>query len=198
MGSGFLWVHAYLTKPSLSGCVHTANLNDLLRSDHWSLNFSTQPSSSHGWVSRARECKVAVQNLCTNHPLFCLLQTECCSLILGSEDPFCPGWSSHWWGDFPECGNTSFFTASSLGCRTHPDFFLFVFLFVLPRYMEVSLPIQKCVWVLPVFTSYSVWIVPLVDTFLIFLWEKTCLKSYSSVILIVPPKLRYFNKKVKI
>lgn len=129
------WVYSELLHSNSFSYLWSAN--PVLSSDLWSLNFGTQPPPT------LVEEHLRLGNIwywyllslqATLHFAFCILVAT-----LYSKDPkhlLCPGWSSHQWENFQGYRNPSSFRASSLWCRSHPDFFLsFFFPFFLLSYL---------------------------------------------------------------
>ena len=123
---------------------------------------------------------------------FCLPQTCCCSLLLGSETPLPSRLISPPVERFSRVQEPFLLHSSLPGAQTLSPFFLFLFPFVLPNYMEVFLSF----WMPEVFCQHSVAVlcksVPLVDVFSMFLWENVNSTSYSSAILIPLPSSEKF------
>ena len=111
----------------------------------------------------------------------------CCkpAAILSSEYVWlsiCSGWPPSQYMVFPQRGNISPFTALSQRHKSSPN--SFVFPFILLCYIVIFL-VALVVWsLLPVFSGYSVWIVPHVVIFLMYLWEEVSSTSFFSAILI--------------
>lgn len=124
--------------------------------------------------------------------LSCLPQTGLTVLLATSQHSpvkflFCPNWSPHQWGGFPGCGNFSYFSAPSQGCRSHPASSFFFFPFILPSYLEIFLVFSGVWGLLLVFSRFSVRIIPHIDAFLMYLWEEESSTSYYCTILIGVP-----------
>ena len=84
------------------------------------------PANRDRRVSQAGDCRTAVLT-CAGYSLFCLPQTSCCALLLGSEASALSSlvWSPH------TCSAVGTFPPSqlpSLGHRLHPDSFFLFFL----------------------------------------------------------------------
>ena len=73
------------------------------------------PAQTDGGVSQAGRCRETVLAFCAGHSPFCLWQTSCCALLLGSEALPHPVLSPSWWGGLPRCRNLPSFTAPSWG-----------------------------------------------------------------------------------
>ena len=133
------------------------------------------------------------------------MQTACCDSPLSSKDPPLFRLIPPWWEGFQECGKNS--PSQHTPCSTGPVLVPFS-----PRplslypsiylYLSISLsffvflsfppyPTPPCVgfldfsevWCfLSAFNRYSMWPVPFVDVFLMFLWEDISFVSCSSTI----------------
>ena len=99
--------------------------------------------------------------------LSCILQTTCCTLLLGSE--------AFWLQDL-------FLLHSSLPTMQVPSQFL-SFALCQTQLHGGFLALSEVWDLLPVFSRCSMWITPFVDIFSMFLWEKVSSSSYTSATL---------------
>ena len=160
-----------------------------LGSDLQSLSLNIQsPAASSGMQTNISGWGMLVgTNLCVEFSILFPLHNCCCTLLWGSEAPYC----LHKWGGVWMYGKLSSFTASSQKHRSHHDSFLSLTLF---HYFFCPTPLwgnqltflEVC-GLLPVF-SWCYVVASNTDVFLMYLWGwKVITRSYSSVILEVPP-----------
>ena len=181
-----LWLGPHFRPFGLSPCSHA-------ESSPWVCLLKPEfqhPAAVHTsrCMSLAGECSKVATTLCTDLSPFCLTQAGCCTLLRASDTPFLSGSSPSQWRVFPGWGNLSSFTAPSRGAG--PILIPFFFSFVLPSYVVIFLA-PLVVWdLLPVFSRYSMRIIPPAVVFLMYLCEEMSFTSFYSVILIstsLPP-----------
>ena len=137
-------------------------------------------------MSQAGECRAVALTISIGLSLFWLLQTSWCILLWRSEARPLSWLVFPRREDFLGCRKLSF-TSPSLRHRYHPDSFLisfFFFSFALSSYMEIFLILQKSEVLLPVFSRFSLRIVPHVVVFLLYLLKEVILSSFFFFIFI--------------
>lgn len=147
-----------------SGCLCAANLSPLPGFILWSLSFSSQP-----WrVPAGLRIRLGTSWIfCAGFSLFCQLQSGCYTLLQASEVSLLSLISELVKG-LPRVRELFLFHCSIPWARILSQFFLFLFFFVLPSYMEIFLVVLLA-WDLPEFSRHSLRNVPQVHVFLMYL-----------------------------
>lgn len=134
LASEATWVSCVLPSDSVaqilfpSGCFYTAIHSPLPGTDLQGLSFSPQPlpvpaDCVSAWEHRA----MAMIHLCRSVSVLAVMNWFLCS-ALRLWNPFCPGWSPCWRGDFLGLRSLSSFTALSQGHWSRLNsFFTFFF-----------------------------------------------------------------------
>lgn len=116
--------------------------------------------------------------------LFFLSVLPASSQQLPSEAKYLPWLTSKPVNDFSRMKEHFLFHSAFPRCRNHPDsFFFFFFPFILPGYLVVFI-VALITWDLPVFNRCTLRIIPYVDLFLMYLWEKVISMSFLYAIFI--------------
>ena len=182
----------FLYTPLAAACTTLQPLQAVFKQPTWvlSMGLSAEARASASGTSHpcntycsrctspAKKCRDVAQTLCAGLSLVCLLQVGCHILLLASEAPFLTCLVSLPMQGLPRVRKPfhfSYLPPRDTGLIPPPPF-------IFPGYMVIFLAILV-LWDLPESSTYSVRIVPHVDVFLMYLWERMRSISFYSAVM---------------